>query len=32
MPATQPDTINSDLLAFLKQEDMAWAVKSGGQL
>jgi len=31
MPTTQADTINSDLLAFLKQEDIALAVKSGGQ-
>ncbi|MGC2659626.1 MAG: alpha/beta hydrolase, partial [Bryobacteraceae bacterium] len=31
MPTTQADTINSDLLAFLKQEDIALAAKSGGQ-
>jgi non-heme chloroperoxidase len=30
MPTTQADTINSDLLTFLK-EDIALAVKSGGQ-
>ena len=28
---TQADTINSDLLAFLKQEDTTLAAQSGGQ-
>jgi len=31
MPTTQADTINSDLLAFLKLEDIGLAGKSGGQ-
>jgi non-heme chloroperoxidase len=31
MPTTQAETINSDLLAFLKREDTVFAAKSGGQ-
>ncbi len=30
MPTTQADTINSDLLAFLQQEDVSLAAKGGG--